>query len=259
MRVFVFLTLALASSPSLAFTVSRLEEKWVSHPASLSLNRSKKKISYNPLSKSAPNRRYHTNIFADNKEAKKRASFQKDIGEKLSLDRYEDFGPLTPIAETIDGLTGEWALSYADLSPETPQTMAGRAFLATNAFYAAAGIILAMNGDWFFGGLTELAGVVSFWYHYSQLEFGQDRTEVRLALLVDYFTAGAALITGGFYMIDLGISVVPFDALVSGGAGILALSLCWVWEFGYPYLLLHSIWHILSAYTGYLVGQAHLA
>ncbi len=229
MRALAFLTLALASSPRLAFTLPRLDEKWVSHPASLSRNRSKKKIC-NPLSKSAPHRRYHTKIFADNEDAKKRASFQRDIGEKLSLDRYEDFGPLTPIAETIDGLTGEWALSYADLSPETPQTIAGRAFLAINACYVVAGIILAINGDWFFGGLTELAGVASFWYHYSQLEFGKDRTEVRLALLVDYFTATAALITGGFYVVNMGINVVPFDALVSGGGGIVALSLCWVWE-----------------------------
>ena len=51
---------------------------------------------------------------------------------------------------------------------------------------------------------------------------------------------------------------MPIDALITGAGSIVAISLCWVWEFGYPYLVLHSIWHILSAYTGYLVGQAHI-
>ena len=62
------------------------------------------------------------------------------------------------------------------------------------------------------------------------MEFGKDRTEVRLALLTDYFTAGAALLTGGYYMADMGISAVPFTAVISGGAAIVCLSLCWVWE-----------------------------
>jgi len=163
----------------------------------------------------------------------KNESFQKDIKEKLTLldDRsYDVFGPLTPIAEALDDLSGDWALSYADLSPATPRTWEGKAFLATNVGYAAAGIMLAMQGDWFFAGLTELAGAVSFWYHYSQLEFGKDRSEVRLALLTDYATAGVALITGGVYMTEMGISAVPFDALITGGLAIACLSLGWVWE-----------------------------
>ena len=167
-------------------------------------------------------------------------------------------GMLMPIAEKLDAATGDWALSYADLSPATPKTPAGISFLLTNVCYAIAGIVLITQGDFFYGGLVELAGAVSFWYHYSQLEFGKNRAEVRLALLTDYFTAGSALITGGFYMVEMGITSVPIDALVVGGSSIVALSLCWVWEFGYPYLILHSIWHILSAYTGYLIGQAHM-
>ncbi|KAL7526167.1 hypothetical protein ACHAXR_001359, partial [Thalassiosira sp. AJA248-18] len=164
----------------------------------------------------------------------------------------ESFGPLLPIAEAVDEATGGWGLSYADLHPATPQTTIGQAFLATNFFYAAAGLWLGFKGDWFYGGLTELAGIVSFVYHYTQLEFGKNRSEVRLALLIDYFTAGSALITGGVYMIQAGISSVPVDALLAAGASTVCLSLCWVWEFGYPYIFWHSLWHVLSAYTGFL-------
>lgn len=158
-------------------------------------------------------------------------SYQQDIQEKFKEERsYNTFGFLSPIAKTLDEVSGDWALSYADLTPATPRTIEGQAFLATNVGYAAAGLILGVQGDWFFAFLTELAGIVSFWYHYSQLEFGQNREEVRLALLTDYFTAGAALVTGGFYMAEMGISGVPLDALITGGAAVVCLSLCWVWE-----------------------------
>lgn len=171
---------------------------------------------------------------------------------------YDNMGLLRPIAEALDSVTGEWALSYADLSPATPKTPVGISFLLTNVCYAIAGIRLITQGDLFYGALVEIAGIVSFWYHFSQLEYGKERSEVRLALLTDYFTAGSALITGGFYIAQIGITSVPLDALVVGAGAIVALALCWVWEFGYPYILLHSIWHILSAYTGYLIGQAHI-
>lgn len=170
----------------------------------------------------------------------------------------DSFGPLLPIAEAVDNVTGGWALTYADLHPATPRTTVGQAFLATNLFYAAGGLALGVQGDWFYGALTELAGIVSFIYHYSQLEFGKNRAEVRLALLVDYFTAGAALICGGIYMIQLGIDSIPLDALLTAVGASVCLALCWVWEFGYPYIFWHSLWHILSALTGYLVGQDHL-
>lgn len=168
----------------------------------------------------------------DDEEEEKLQSLQKDIAEKYKPSRtYSTFPPiLLPLASTLDDLSGEWALSYADLYPSTPRTIEGRAFLATNAAYALSGLILGIQGDWFFAGLTEMAGIVSFWYHFSQLEFGKEREEVRLALLTDYLTAGAALVTGGFYMVDMGIQGVPVQALFSGAAAIVCLSLCWVWE-----------------------------
>lgn len=192
-------------------------------------------------------------------EEKKRA-FQNDIAEKLEYDQrdYENFGPLIPIAKKLDEATGDWALSYADLHPSSPKTLEGQLFLATNALYAIVGMYLGAKGDFFFGALTELAGIVSFWYHFTQLELGKDRMEVRLALLTDYFTAGIALITGVVYCIQMGITSVPFNALVTGILSAICLSLCWVWEFGIPYIFWHSLWHIFSACTGFLIGQAHL-
>jgi hypothetical protein len=176
-------------------------------------------------------------------------------------DKSEDgFGPLLPLAERIDELTGGWGLSYADLAPETPSTPAGVAFLATNICYVVAGILLTTNGELVLGTMTELAGGVSLWYHYEQLKYsGQvPASEVRLALLTDYIFAGTALVTGLVYAAMLGISAVPLQAVITGGLAIGCLSVGWVYEYGIPYIIWHSLWHILSAYTGYLVGQARI-
>lgn len=135
----------------------------------------------------------------------------------------------------------------------------GIAFLLTNILYNAAGVYLLTHGDIFYGTLMELAGIVSFVYHYTQLELGKDRSEVRLALLIDYFFAGSALLTGTYYMITVGLGEIPVEALTSAVGAVICLSLCWLWEYGYPYILWHSLWHILSAYTGYLVGLVHLS
>jgi hypothetical protein len=189
------------------------------------------------------------------------------LAGKFSVDveaRYAEeaadgfFGPLLPVATKIDDLTGGWGLSYADLSPETPRTPLGASFLATNVCYAAAGLALASGGEYSLGLLTEVAGAVSFWYHWSQLQLGQDRREVRLSLLIDYFTAGSALVCGGSYLARLGLDVLPDGALLCGGASVVCLALCWVREYGYWYLFWHSAWHIGSAYCAYLIGQANI-
>jgi len=233
-------------SPSMSFLTTQL----FAQPEDTDSNNDNKSTNFNNSNNTNTN---------NNSKEEKLTSFQKDIQEKFTEDRsYNAFGFLTPLAKSLDSVSGDWALSYADLQPATPRTIEGQAFLATNVCYAVAGIVLAIQGDWFFALLTEMAGIVSFWYHYSQLEFGKDREEVRLALLTDYFTAGAALVTGGFYMADMGISGVPLDAVFTGAGAVVCLSLCWVWEFGQPYLFWHSLWHILSAYTGFLVGQAHI-
>lgn len=178
--------------------------------------------------------------------------------EKMLSRSYTSMGPFSSLGEKLDEATGDWALSYADLSPATPKTPAGISFLATNIGYAAVGLILALRGDILFGSLTEIAGIVSFWYHYAQLNFGVEREEVRLALLTDYFTACTAILTGGVYLFQIGLSNLDMDIFFAGAFSLISLSLCWVWEFGYPYIFLHSLWHLGSAYTGYLVGSYHL-
>eukprot|EP00521_Asterionellopsis_glacialis_P009015 CAMPEP_0195289024 /NCGR_PEP_ID=MMETSP0707-20130614/5473_1 /TAXON_ID=33640 /ORGANISM="Asterionellopsis glacialis, Strain CCMP134" /LENGTH=293 /DNA_ID=CAMNT_0040348977 /DNA_START=60 /DNA_END=941 /DNA_ORIENTATION=+ len=169
---------------------------------------------------------------------------------------------LTPWEDLINDSTDGWGLTYADLSPETESTPLGVGFLATNIAYALTGLLLTVQGDVFYGCVTELAGVVSFWYHYSQLKHGQLNSQpVKLALMVDYMTAGAALMCTGFYLLTFpqGFGQIPVEALIAGFGGLTSLGLCWVWEMGYPYLILHSLWHLLSAYAGYTVGQAHIA
>jgi len=185
----------------------------------------------------------------------------KPFQKYMIADKSQDgFGPLLPLAERIDDLTGGWGLSYADLAPETPSTPVGVIFLATNVCYAIAGIVLSIQGDLVLGTMTELAGGVSLWYHYSQLKYsGQEpASEVRLALLTDYIFAGTALITGLIYAAMLGISAVPFEAVLAGAISVGCLATCWVYEYGVPYIFWHSLWHIFSAYTGYLIGRAHL-
>ncbi|GMI31348.1 hypothetical protein TeGR_g498 [Tetraparma gracilis] len=179
--------------------------------------------------------------------------------------------PLLPLAELLDGASDGWAFQTADLSPETPSTPLGAAFLATNLGFLAAGTSLALNGSPLLGLLTDAAGLVSFWYHYDQLQ--GDAAAVRLSLLVDYLTAGSSLLLGLFYLLSAVPVLDPLPALLAAGpAGLLSLSppffyavassvvavssllLCWVWEYGLPYLLLHSVWHLASAVTCYFVG-----
>ena len=225
------------------------------------LPRSKTTTCTSSSSKSKITRCYLSKDLKENEQAINDYNTNNNFkGIRNPNERYENnFGPLLPIAEAVDTFTNGWGLSYADLRPVTPRTPVGIAFLLTNILYNAAGIYLLSHGDIFYGTLMELAGIVSFVYHYTQLELGKDRSEVRLALLIDYFFAGSALLTGTYYMIIVGFGAIPMEALTSAVGAVICLSLCWVWEYGYPYILWHSLWHILSAYTGYLVGLVHLS
>jgi hypothetical protein len=185
--------------------------------------------------------------------------YQKYMVKSQDLS-VEAFGPLLPLSERVDEWTGGWGLFYADLSPETTTSPLGITFLLTNLAYALAGFLLTIRGEIVLGTMTECAGAVSFWYHYSQLKYsGQEKNvQVRLALLTDYIFAGSALVTGGLYALLLGPFSLPLGSLLSAVAAVLCLALSWKWEFGLPYILWHSLWHILSALTGYLIGQAYI-
>ena len=182
----------------------------------------------------------------------------KALQSDIALNAQE---ALSPFSETFDDITGGWALSYADLSPESETTLLGQSFLATNVAYAIVGLLLGMQGDVLLGTLTEIASVASFVYHYTQLQASNNRTvdsTVRLALSIDYICASTAIFVGLVYL-ALDHQLPPMEAIASGTAGILFLGLGWVWEYGYPYLFTHSLWHLFSAYTAFVVGNAHLS
>ena len=241
-----------------ATTHERIIEKYTSFYHCKSTNNNNN-IHTNPFH-SYPDGNFVTSmsLFVNKNNNKNDSNDDKNIRD-ISKD---GFGIFLPLADLVNDKTGGWGLSYADLSPETPRTPAGIAFLVTNLGYGIVGIVLGIQGDILFGTLTEIAGIVSFIYHYAQLEYGQERSEVRLALLTDYITASAALLVGLIYTIQILSSssalMIPTSIIVAAVGSILCLSLSWVWEYGKPYLFWHSMWHILGAYTGFEIGQSHL-
>jgi hypothetical protein len=162
---------------------------------------------------------------------------------------------LLPAAQILDNVTSGWALNYADLRPESENTTLGQAFLATNLAYAALGWTCFATNDFWLGTLVELASLASFTYHYTQLS-RKDASVVRLALMVDYVVAGMGLLTGLSYIL-IDPSAISQEAYVVSILAVLCLLLGWVWEEGMPYCITHGLWHLLGAYAGYLIVQAH--
>jgi len=181
-----------------------------------------------------------------------------------------------PIQGVLDDYTGGWALSYADLAPDDPDTFGGRAFLATNLFYALAGLFLTFQvGDALLGFMTDLAALVSYNYHYHQLASvsvaerskQQMQSMVRLSLLLDYAVASVTIFTAFVYLILQSYSAYEHhtsiftDDLIRGVEvgvlGVIFLTLSWRYEKGRPYMWFHSLWHLFSAYAGYLIGTAN--
>lgn len=165
---------------------------------------------------------------------------------------------IRPVADALDGATDGYALSYADLSPETPQTPAGQAFLASNLAYAAAGLFLSLKGDITLGLLTEFCSVASFIYHYTQLDLESKNDTVRFALFIDYVLAFTSIFVGLGYIFMDG-QLPPLDGLISAAVAVafffLGLTIC---AEGLAYVAVHSLWHVFSAYCAYLVGNIHL-
>lgn len=173
--------------------------------------------------------------------------------EQLILDS------VAPVENALDSLTGDWALSYADLTPDSTRTIAGQAFLVTNVAYLIAGIYIFMSGDLWFGFWTDMAAIASFNYHYNQL-LASGKTKaasVRLALLLDYTAAAFSILTAAAYI--LSFSIFPVQAVGVSVAGLVFLYMSWVYEYGRPYMCWHSLWHLCSAYSGYLIGTLHAA
>jgi len=165
---------------------------------------------------------------------------------------------IRPVADAMDDATDGWALSYADLSPETERTPVGQAFLASNLAYAIAGLILSIRGDLLLGTMTEFASIASFVYHYTQLDTQSAKDIVRFSLFIDYIMAFSAIFIGLGYIVIDG-QVPPIEGLISAalavGFFLLGITVC---AEGVPYVVVHSIWHVFSAYCAYLVGTFHM-
>lgn len=156
--------------------------------------------------------------------------------------------------ESFDSFS-EWALSYADLAPETETTPAGILFLLTNIAYSAAGALVFTNGGRpVLGAFTECASVASFAYHYTQLKAtSANDKSVKIALLIDYIIALTSIFFGGFILYQT--HAFPSTNIILSVVGaLLFLGFSWIWEKGYSYIFNHSIWHLLSAYAAYLIG-----
>jgi hypothetical protein len=173
-----------------------------------------------------------------------------------------------PLQQVLDECTGGWALNYADLTPESPDTAIGRGFLLTNVFYLVAGLLLTYQGDPTLGFFTDLAAIASFNYHYTQLRATSQKEGikdlVRLSLFLDYMAASISILTAVVYVVSASLQLEPDQltmveqSVAVGMVGLLFLVLSWKYEYGRPYIVFHSLWHLGSAVSGYLIGAAHL-
>jgi hypothetical protein len=181
--------------------------------------------------------------------------------DRLSLFLSSAKDALSPAAQVLDDATDGWALFYADLSPEDETSPVGQAFLASNIAYAVVGLLLSIQGDAILGLLTEVVSIASFIYHYTQLQASAMRTQdstVRTALMVDYIFAFTSIFVGLIYLVS-DQQLPPIEGFGSAFAGLACLFACWIYEKGYPYIVLHSFWHFFSAYSAYVIGISHLS
>ena len=164
-----------------------------------------------------------------------------------------------PVQTILDEYSSGWALSYADLAPDTSETTPGRVFLATNLAYLLAGVVLQWQGANELGLATDLCAAFSFQYHYQQLEV---TNTVRAALLLDYVFAAVAMGLATFYLVTsvAVTSLLTVNVAVAVGLAVVALSclgLSWKYEYGQPYMFWHGLWHLASAGAGYAIGDLH--
>lgn len=183
--------------------------------------------------------------------SKSRAGLVCATASEQSVNQREYLGP-APFREassTLDTLTDGYLLSYANLQPYTPRTLGGGLFLSTNIIYAAVGALFISQGTGAAMGLAlELAALLSTWYHWSQLEYGPDAPEVRLALLIDYCGAFSCVAGSSVLIWNAGgLDALSQPLVLYGGIAIASFFAGCVDERPNKYLVFHSMWHIFSA------------
>ena len=165
---------------------------------------------------------------------------------------------LGPAAKALDESTDGWALTYADLTPETQGTPIGQAFLFSNIAYALAGLVLSAQGELLLGFIMELVSVASFIYHYTQLDPDSRDGDVRMALFIDYVLAFTSIFLGlGYLLMDGQLPGLDFLASSVAG-GVFFLLGCTFCVDGIPYVVVHSLWHVFSAYCAFSIGIGHI-
>lgn len=173
----------------------------------------------------------------------------------------KDWGIAASTVRFLNETTNGWLLEYADLRPHDPTSIIGKSFLATNVLYVAAGTINIFREDYLFGLIILTAGILSSVYHYLQLHLGPKQLEVEKILVCDNIVALLAVITTVSKLILYAHSsqLIPWEPLSIGllslvffGAG------CWKYNFGMPYIVVHSLWHILSGLFVISVGNLRM-
>lgn len=158
--------------------------------------------------------------------------------------------------------------SYADLTKIREETVLqpiGWFFLGTNIAYIISGLFVALSsGDKAVAGVSiELAGLISFIYHFLQIRLGPNRIEVRRSLLVDYLGALSAGILCSLDMLSFLMNVPLGFITQTGGVLVLALTslatlvrsaMFYEKDQCLEYVFWHSLWHFLSALTAYYVA-----
>lgn len=141
--------------------------------------------------------------------------------------------------------------TYPDLTKYSKRNPVGALFLATNIVYSWAGYVVFQQGQTELSLVVEAAGVASFYYHWTQLEYGPNNIAVVRALLLDYLvavvTVASFLVT--LFEASLNSPTQPLVSFVSGLAGMICLVLSWVYHFDIPYIIFHGLWHVLSGYA----------
>ena len=183
---------------------------------------------------------------------------EKQQQQRNNLIDYKEFGRLEPVAKILDSATGDFALSYADTRPYSPEDPVGFAFLATNIIFLVAGTELLLSGTKLTtslnifsvaGFLVDVAGLFSCKYHYDQLSEPFPSMRVRLSLLADYIAAVFACGgTVGTFLQYYSSSpdAMPYFYLSLASMGVMSLLLSWRYEAGLTYIIFHGLWHIFS-------------
>ena len=159
------------------------------------------------------------------------------------------------------------ALVYADLvsTGATPSTPLGQWFLArSNIVYAVVGLAFTAHWDWLLGTLTEIVSMASFVYHYTQLDPQSNSRLVKLTLMIDYLLAFSSIgVALGYAVVSTTsartAAALPIEGVASAGIGLVFFLLgCTTCATGTPYIVVHSLWHVASAYCSYVIGTFHL-